>query len=161
MTSDAEPDDAPVAKPSPDEAMKEAEFLAAAESLLEKSAAVPEDFETPADEVGSDRLEDRPTVDDSEPDDEDSDRPAENEWVSKPTVRHQARLYPDSVRHVDPETKVLNLSSAPQLAELNRIQKAAADPEAPTLYIAEMAKQPFEGSWVVYVTFYKVQYCKI
>ena len=136
-----------------------------AEELFEKSASVlsAEDQDKFV-KVDAGRFEDRPPVgpDDKDAtkddDDETPARPTDTRWGSRPSIRGQMAEQPATVRLANPETKILSLSKPADLAEYNRIQKAAADPEAPTLAISALDKQPYEGSWVVLITFQEVQY---
>ena len=143
--------------------VSEEDLLASIEDVMAKSAAVAESLgeitTTPDDD---ERFEDRveiPEVTEEAP--EDTVDTTEANWYPQPTVKDQIIRYPDSVRLVDPETKVLNMSNPAHVAELNRIQKASANPIARTLAISEYERQTFEGSWTVFLTFCKVQYRKM
>ena len=135
-----------------------------AEELFEKSASVLSvDDQEKFVKVDADRFEDRPPAgpddkDAAKDDDETPARPTDTRWGSRPSIRGQMGEQPATVRLANPETKILSLSKPADLAEYNRIQKAAADPEAPTLAISALDKQPYEGSWVVLITFQEVQY---
>ena len=130
-----------------------------AEELFEKSASVLSvDDQEKFVKVDADRFEDRPPAgpddkdaakDAAKDDDETPARPTDTRWGSRPSIRGQMAEQPATVRLANPETKILSLSKPADLAEYNRIQKAAADPEAPTLAISALDKQPYEGSWVV------------
>jgi len=145
-------------------AEQEAALMLNAEELFEKSASVlsAEDQEKFV-KVDADRFEDRPPAgpddkDATKDDDETPARPTDTRWGSKPSIREQMTEKPSSVRLVNPETKILTLSKPADLAEYNRLLKASADPEAPTLAISVLEKQPYEGSWVVFITYQEVQY---
>jgi hypothetical protein len=139
------------------------EWLDFAEDFLEKSAG--DISVTDLLEADSDRLEDRNEaeieVDADKADTQITKELEAGAWRSAPSVRNQAVKYPDTIRLADPETKILNLSDTAQLAEYNRIQKASADQDTRTLAITELDRQIFEGSWVVFITFFKVQYREI
>jgi hypothetical protein len=147
-------------------AEQELELLEHADELFEKSAASVAE-ETDYVRVEESRFEDRPPV---APDDEDEDENEKEErrrssssmiWGAKPTLRNQLQEQPRTVRFVDPETKMLDLSKAADLKEYNRIQRAAADLESPTLAVQEIDKQKHEGTWVVLITFCTVQYMQL
>jgi hypothetical protein len=145
-------------------AEQEAALMDSAEEMFEKSASAlsAEDQEKFA-KVDADRFEDRPPAgpddkDATKDDDETPTRPTDTRWGSKPSIRGQMAEQPSSVRLVNPETKILTLSKPADLAEYNRLLKASADPETPTLAISVLEKQPYEGSWVVFITYQEVQY---
>ena len=108
-------------------------------------------------DVEPERLKIRPEPAPEEPEEEEK-LPENSIWGDRPTVRNQVDLYPDSVRFVDPETKILDLSKAEDLIEFNRILKASDDHEAATLRMTDVERQFHEGSWSVFVTYHKVQY---
>jgi hypothetical protein len=147
-------------------AEQELALLDHADELFEKSAALVAD-EKEYVRVESSRFEERPVV---APDDADEDEEEKEEqrrssssmiWGDRPTMRNQLQEQPRTVRFVDPETKMLDLSKAAELKEYNRIQRAASDLESPTLAVQEVDKQKHEGTWIVLITFCKVQYMQL
>lgn len=151
--------DIPALKKS--KSVSEEELLASIDDVMSKSAAVAESLGELTSALGDEeRFEDRVEISDVEIE-EITEEVTEANWFSQPTVKDQIIRYPESVRMVDPETKVLSMSNPAHVAELNRIQKASADPIARTLAITEYERQTFEGSWTVFLTFCKVQYRKM
>ena len=113
-----------------------------AEELFEKSASVLSvDDQEKFVKVDADRFEDRPPAgpDDKDAakdaakddDDETPARPTDTRWGSRPSIRGQMAEQPATVRLANPETKILSLSKPADLAEYNRIQKAAASSRWP------------------------------
>lgn len=152
--------DTPASKRS--KGVSEEELIASIDDVMSKSAAVAESLGEPTPAlVDEERFEDRVEISNVEVDLEITEEVTEANWFSQPTVKDQIIRYPESVRMVDPETKVLSMSNPAHVAELNRIQKASADPIARTLAITEYERQTFEGSWTVFLTFCKVQYRKM
>lgn len=139
---------------------QESRLMASLSDVMEKAASADapalEDFV----EVDGDRFSDRVV---EEVDEEDAPAASEEEstWMSRPSVKDQIVRYPESIRRVDPETKILQMKDPAQLAEYNRIQKQSSDPISPSLAIMECDRQPFEGSWVTLITYCKVQYRKL
>lgn len=137
-------------------AQREQLLLDSADDIMEKAAsAAPAMADFIKDE--SSRMEDRPEV---APDEEVEEvaPTSRAQWGTSPSVRNQLTERPDTVRWVEPETKVLDLSDDLQLAEYNRIQQAAAHTTSPTLAISDCERQTHNGGWTALVTFYKVQY---
>lgn len=144
--------------PSPDALAAELDLMEKAAALMGADApAELFDAPPPADARFEDRVAEVPEADDDE------DMPPKRviEWSRTPSVRDQETRYPGTTRHVEPETKVLDLSKPKELEEFNRIQRANFNPDNPTLAIIELDRQPHNGSWAVFVTYCQVQYQKL
>lgn len=143
---------------------QEDEFMRDAVVLLEKSASEEDAILQDSVVVEADRFEERSETPEAEEDtsDEDGDelerRLASRGWSSSPSVKDQAERFPESVRLVDPETKILDLSNPTQLAEYNRLQKESSDVNKRKIAIAELERQQANGTWQALVTFYRVEY---
>lgn len=155
-------------RPEPsDEATKSAALQALVDSddELEKFAstavegAPTEEGPTTTEEA---RFEERRTEETAEAEEEKvAPTSSSDTWLPQPSIKDQVFRYPESVRTVDPETKMFDLSKAEDIKKFNEIQKAASDPEAPTMAILEKDKQACEGSWTLLVTYAKVEYTKM
>jgi hypothetical protein len=81
-------------------------------------------------------------------------------WLNRPSVRNQAINHPDTVRMVNPVTRLIDPQDENQLAEFNRIQMESSK-EAPTLAITTLDRQFFEGKWFIFMTYSTVEYLKL
>lgn len=153
-------------RPSPDEQERAMQELLNSDEILTKAAsAAPAVEEFQSVEAGS-RLEDRVDPKPTEPEataDEDYSEPASPDaaWQNKPSIKDQVQRYPDSVRTAEPVTVLLDMAKEEDIKILNDIQKAAADPEAPTKIILEKDVQKHKGSWTILLTHAKVEYLKM
>lgn len=145
----------------------ELKFLRDAADLLTKSASTAEALEVDLTSEDSSRFAEREQPvsgpsDDDEADDsaqeETATRQAREGWATTPSVKDQVNRYPDSIRMIDPETKVLDLSNPAHLAEYNRLQRESADLTKRKLAITELERQAVNGTWVALVTYYRVEY---
>ena len=137
------------------------------ELMLTKSAAEV-DTQVPPAATDDSRFEERvtaePPPDDPDNGDDAEDKPkrgSSTKWGTRPSVRNQAIDRPETVRFINPTTKVLRLSEAEHLTEYNRIQRFASDAEMPTLAITEVEKQAHNGTWHVLITFCEIQYMQL
>jgi len=151
----------PVSAESPAEAAHRLQSLLDSDEDMEKFASTVAPPDLSFEDVTS-RMEDKVLIPLSPDEEEDLPTPrADTTWSSTPSIRDQIIKYPDSVRVVDPTTVMLSMTNAEDVKELNRIQRAANDPESPTLAILEKKRQAFEGSWTILLTFAKVEYMKL
>jgi hypothetical protein len=154
------------------QAEQEAELLGRVEELMMTKSAAEVDTQVPPVVTDDSRFEARESVEQPpEGPDNDADaaegvtgeptRASSTKWGTRPSVRNQALERPETVRFINPTTKVLRFSDADHLTEYNRIQRAASDAEAPTLAITEVEKQPHNGTWHVLITFCEIQYMQL
>lgn len=88
------------------------------------------------------------------------ERKRRSAWSEEPSTEQQMLTDIDTVRLVKPQADVLRLSNPEELKKWNDIL-TKADGGAPSIVITESERNFYEGSYVIYVSFSRVEYKKI
>jgi hypothetical protein len=92
---------------------------------------------------------------------EEKDPRGKTVWCDEPTFDDQYEKYPSSCRLLGPQIAVFNIAEASQLHDLNKLLLTQQPKEAPGIVLINKKENFFQGSWLMSVEYFKVQYKKL
>lgn len=92
---------------------------------------------------------------------EERDARGKTVWYDEPTFDDQHEKFPTTCRLVGPQMAVFNIADPAQLDSLNKLMLKQQPKEAPGIVLINKKENFFQGTWLMSVEYFKVQYKKL